>query len=1030
MGRAARAEQEGGLAVKPLGARGLAVVGVIACTWAGTADAQYFGRNPVQWERLKFEVLKTEHFDIHFYPEEKEAAEVVGRLAERWYARLSRILRHEFEERQPLVLYASHPHFQQTNTIGGPPGEGTGGVTEAFKRRIVLPVGGSLAETDHVLGHELVHAFQYAMTGQGRVSSTNYPSALRMPLWFIEGMAEYLSVGPVDAHTAMWLRDAARKEKLPRIRDLGNPKYFPYRYGQALWAYIAGRFGDKAIGAALRATNQRTNDAEAVLKQVLGIDHESLSKDWHAAIRDAVAPVMAGKQGPGAYGPALVTEKGEGGRLNLGPALSPDGSQLAFLSERDLFSIELFLADAKTGEIERRLSRTVVDPHLESIQFINSAGSWDKAGRRLALGAISKGRPLLAVLDAKSGDRMDEVPLPTLGEIYTPSFAPDGKRVVFSALVNGFTDLFVYDLERKSLERLTEDAFADLQPAWSPDGRTIAFVTDRFSTQLATLDAGNYRLAAIDAESGDVRALSCFEEGKNINPQWAADSQSLFFLSDTSGITNLYRLDLETSELRQLTDLLTGISGITALSPALSAAAGSEKLAFSVYAEDKYEIYAISDAGRLAGAPIALGATPAAALIPGARPSGDVLAAREDAQTGLAEPASFREAPYEAKLGLDYVGQPYVAAGVDRYGAAFGGGISMSFSDMLGEHSLDTVLNANSISGFTDLGAIASYVNRVNRFNWGAYVAQVPYVTGGFASGVAIVDGQPVFVEQALIERQLERRVAALGFHPFNASLRLELQAGYRNISFDRRLETNSFSLVTGELLSSGREDLPAAAGFNLFEGGVALVGDTSVFGATSPILGQRFRLDVAPVGGTVRYVGALADYRRYVMPVRPLTLAARVMHYGRYGSGGEDPRFAPLFIGYQSLVRGYDTDSFSATECGARAGECPVYEQLLGSRLLVANLEARLPLLALFGAKNLYGPIPIEVGAFFDAGVAWDSNSKPTFFGGDRELVKSVGATARVNIFGFAVLQVDYAKPLDRPGKSPFFQFNLLSGF
>jgi hypothetical protein len=94
---------------------------------------------------------------------------------------------------------------------------------EAFKRRIVLPVGGSLAETDHVLGHELVHAFQYAMTGQGKVSATNFPSALRMSLWFIEGMAEYLSVGPVDAHTAIWLRDAAREEKLPSIKDLSNP---------------------------------------------------------------------------------------------------------------------------------------------------------------------------------------------------------------------------------------------------------------------------------------------------------------------------------------------------------------------------------------------------------------------------------------------------------------------------------------------------------------------------------------------------------------------------------------------------------------------------------------------------------------------------------------------------------------------------------------------------------------------------------------------------------------------------------------
>jgi outer membrane protein assembly factor BamA len=166
-------------------------------------------------------------------------------------------------------------------------------------------------------------------------------------------------------------------------------------------------------------------------------------------------------------------------------------------------------------------------------------------------------------------------------------------------------------------------------------------------------------------------------------------------------------------------------------------------------------------------------------------------------------------------------------------------------------------------------------------------------------------------------------------------------------------------------------------------------------------------------------------------MPFRPLTIAGRVMHYGRYGSGGEDQRMLPLFIGYQSMVRGYDTNSFNVSECGLTTdGSCPVYDRLIGSRLLVFNLEARFPLLALFGAKNLYGPIPIEVGGFFDSGVAWDSGSQPKLLGGERQMVKSVGGTARINLFGFAVLQIDYAKPLDRPGKKPFFQFNLLAGF
>jgi hypothetical protein len=1010
-----------------------ALCALVAISLAAPAEAQYFGRNPVQWERMKFEVLKTEHFDIHYYPEEAQAAIEVGRLCERWYTRLSRILGHDFGERQPLILYGSHPQFQQTNTIGGPPGEGTGGVTEAFKRRIVLPVGASLAETDHVLGHELVHAFQYAMTGQGKIVGNNYPSALRMPLWFIEGMAEYLSVGPVDPHTAMWLRDAARKEKLPSIRDLSNPRFFPYRYGQALWAYLAGRFGDNVAGDALRAIGPRTNDAEAVLREVLGVDDQQLTKDWHAAIREAFAPMIAGKHDPDRYGPALVTERAQGGNLNVGPALSPDGSQLVFLSERDLFSIELFLADARTGNVERRLSKTSVDPHLESLQFINSAGSWDFAGKRLAFGAVSKGRPLLVVLDTKSGDKLQEIPFPKLGEIYTPSFSPDGNQVAFAALAGGFTGLFVYDLRSSQLRRLTEDAFADLQPAWSPDGRTIAFVSDRYTTRLETLDEGNYRLAAVDVASGQLRELPSFENGKNINPQWAASSRELYFVSDVSGASNLYRADLVSGELRQLTDLVTGVSGITALSPALSVAAGTNKLAYTAYDEGRYEIYTITDQERLAGWPVKSDSTRVAGLIPGGRPIGDVLRATEDPVTGLADASSFQKKPYKAKLSLDYIGQPYVAAGVGRYGAAFGGGISMSFSDMLGEHSLGTMFQADSVSGFTDIAAVVSYVNRVHRFNWGAQIGQIPYTTGSFASGVTTNEqGQRVYVEQTLLQRQIDRNVGLIGFYPFDVATRLEFATGYRGLSFDNRIISDVYAFPSGQFLRQEKEDLESLETLHLQETTAALVRDTSVFGATSPIMGQRFRFDVSPVWGSINYVGALADFRQYVMPFRPLTLAGRVMHYGRYGSGGEDQRMLPLFIGYQSLVRGYDTGSFDVSECGvsAVANSCPVYDQLLGSRMLVFNVEARVPLFALFGAKNLYGPVPIEIGGFFDSGVAWDSVTKPKLFGGEKEMVRSVGAVARVNLFGFAVLQIDYAKPLDRPDKGGFFQFNLLAGF
>src|SRR5436309_10696078 len=148
-------------------------------------SAQYFGRNKVQYKKLDFQVLKTEHFDIYFYPSEREGIDIAARLAERWYGRLARVFEHELNGRQPLIVYASHTDFEQTNVISEDLNEGIGGVTEPVKRRIILPLGGSVADSDHVIGHELVHAFQYDMSATTGSSGSGLE---RLPLWFIEGM--------------------------------------------------------------------------------------------------------------------------------------------------------------------------------------------------------------------------------------------------------------------------------------------------------------------------------------------------------------------------------------------------------------------------------------------------------------------------------------------------------------------------------------------------------------------------------------------------------------------------------------------------------------------------------------------------------------------------------------------------------------------------------------------------------------------------------------------------------------------------
>ncbi len=1018
-----------------LGALALVAIGPLT----SDAYAQYFGQNKVQYKDLHFKVLKTDHFDVYFYPEEHEAATQAARMAERWYARYAALFKHKLSSRQPLILYASHADFEQTNAIQGFLGEGTGGVTEPLKRRIVLPLGASLAETNHVIGHELVHAFQFDITSGGR-NGDQGPGAERLSLWFIEGMAEYLSLGPDDPNTAMWIRDAAGQEQLPDIDKLDNPKYFPYRWGQAFWAYVAGRWGDDAIRRLLVSAGA-SGDVDAAIKKVLKTTSKSLSKDWHTALYDEYGPVQKATHTARTYGRLLITGKEPGGDINVTPSLSPDGRRLLFFSERDLFSIDLYLADAGTGKVLHRVVKTALDPHFSSLEFIDSAGAWAPDGHRIVFAAVRQAHPELVLFDLDRMAIQREIPFPALDSIINPAWSPDGGAIAFSGTVGGLSDLFVYDLGRKALKRLTHDAFTDLQPAWSPDGRHLAFVTDRYSTTLDDLATGNYRLALADASTGVIESLPSFEDGKNTDPQWSPDGQSIYFLSDRSGITNLYRYDLATRERSQVTDLFTGVSGITALSPAISMAEHADHLVMSVYEHGKYDIYALDAPKVLEGAALAPGvegATPAL-LPPVNRFHEQLVALLDQPSTGLPARSAGTVGPYRSHLSLDYVGEPSIGAGVDPFGTFVGGGVSFLWSDMLGNHQLATAVQTGSYvgGGFSDIlnntaGAV-EYQDLSHRWNWGGVVQQYPYFSGGFTNDTVVNDGGYATVQQqTTLYRQINRGISAVTSYPFSPVRRVEFSGGMQHVTFDQVVQTDLYDYASGALLGSTTQTVASGGSLNLAQGSAALVYDNSIFGATSPIDGQRYRLEVTPTVGSIFFTDVLADYRHYFMPARLYTIATRVVHFGRYGSGAEDPRLVPLFIGYPELVRGYDIGSFSASECVPTATDpCPVFDRLIGSRALVANLELRFPLLRPFGIRdNVYGPLPVEVALFTDAGVAWDSYDRPAFLGGSRKAVESAGVAFRVNAFGYAVVQFDLAHPFQRPGQGWVFQFSVSPGF
>jgi Tol biopolymer transport system component len=995
---------------------------------AGSADAQDFGRNKVQYEKFKFAVLATEHFDIYYYPSEAQAAREMGRLSERWYTRLSTLLTHQLVGRQAIVLYSSHPDFEQTNVIEGELDEATGGVTESARRRVVLPMAASLADSDHVLGHELVHAFQYDILGQ---------NAEGLPLWFIEGMAEYLSLGPRDTQTAMWLRDAALQGRLPKVTDLDDPRYFPYRFGHAFWAYVAGLRGDAIIGEILNAVSPGATGgpgradvrlAIANIEGATGQSKEQLSESWHQAIYRTygITPPASDKQVSTTRDRLVIGDTSEAGALNVGPALSPDGTKIAYLSARDRLSIDLYLADATTGKTIRHLIRTAGDPHFESLQFLASAGGWAPDNRRLAVATVRKGKPVLAIIDTDTGRVAQEIPVPEADEIFQPAWSPDGASIAFSAQVGGFTDLFVLTLSTKTTRRLTTDAFADMQPAWSPDGSRLVFVTDRNTGNLESLAFKGYGLATIEIADGRVQALPTgLTTGDAGNPQWSRDGRTVWFIADADGRPNVYALDVQTNRSERLTDTATGIVGITPKSPALSVAANG-RAAVSLFRNSGYEIQFVdlpsmtpienaprSDFARLP--PVDRAASTVAALL--AQPG------------GLAAPSTMTDQPYKPRFALVDIGQQVGVATSSTFGTAVSGGIGMTFSDILGNHVLSTGLAVNG--GLRDVGASVSYLNRTHRWNWGLFGERLPLVSGTVDTFIDSRNGQPVIVEDTQIFRQTYSQTGAVLAYPFSRSSRVEFQGAAQHIGYTTDVQSLVFDPFTGDLLDRNETTDQLAPSLMLFNTTASFIRDTAAFGPVGPLVGQRLRLDVTRTAGDLSFIELSEDARQYVMPFRPLTLAGRALHYGRFGQDVRDDRLFPLYLGYPTLVRGYDAGSFRPEECGFTAtGSCPTFDRLFGDQIMVVNLEARVPLVGLFNGKLDYGPLPIELFSFFDAGLAWTSDDKPSFAGGSRTWVRSTGVGARVNVLGFAIAEFNLAKPIDRPGRGWLYVFNFRPGY
>jgi Tol biopolymer transport system component len=980
-----------------------------------TVSAEYFGRNKVQYEQFTFNVLQTTYFKIYYYPSETVIVKDAGRMLERWNERYTKIFGKPLTKGQPVILYANHADFQQTNTIGGLISQGTGGVTEGYLNRMIIPLTGNYEENDHVLGHELVHAFQYEIMKSNELGLAGGSS---LPLWFVEGMAEYLSIGSFSPLTSMWMRDAVLFNDVPGILQLNNDsKYFPYRYGHALWAYIASKYGDNMVGQLYLLTVQ--GKWQNAFSELLGKGIDTVSNEWTQELKTTFGNQINGRELPSGIGKRILDRE----EMSLSPKISPDGKFMAVYSSKDLFAIDLFIVEIASGKVVQRLGSSESDLHFDAVRYVNSIGSWSPDSKKFAFVIFKNGNNSIGIFNVKSGKYKQTISLDKVEEIGDIAWSPDGTRMAVSGATGGEQDLYMYSFKDKSTKRLTKDKYADLMPSWSPDGKSLLFSTDRGGgTSFDSLTYGPLKIGKLTLETGEISVISMAPWVKHIDPQYSNDCKNIFFVADPDGFSDIYRYSTDSNTFYRITRIATGVSGLTENSSAMSIARDNGKIAFNVFEKSGYKVQLL-DSSKTTGTrflPFRIDylCNTGLTLESGGGTVSDYLCKSSD---GLDSSQTFLVDKYKPRLKLLYIGQLSAGISADPLGIGVVGGISFLFSDLLGDQVLG--LGAQVAGSIQDFGGEVYYLNLHNRFNWGVTLNRVAYLATRttIESGTDTINGTggTVVNETFLDQHIYDNNLSGVVDYPLSVNRRIEVNAGVTHESYEYRAEKVTVSGNT--VIDDYTTKIQAPSAINLFQAGLAYVGDFSYFGFNGPVSGRRFRLEIGYSVGSLQYMSLLADYRQYVF-LNPFTLAFRFFHFGRYLRDSEDERLTTLFLGNETWVRGYEESSFDLAKCSEENDNrgCPEYDRLQGSRIGVVNMELRFPLIGVerYGLIN-FRYLPVDILAFLDGGVAWDGNDKPVpkieRNTQDRVPVFSAGAATRINILGLLILQVYYAYPFQR---------------
>lgn len=507
-----------------------------------------FGKNRVQYEKIDWHLYRFDRFDVYFYQGGEKLAEYTMRASDRTLRDLEKTFDYTMDKRFQVVIYNKLSEQKQSN-IGLTTDQqyNTGGVTTIVGTKLMLYFDGDYKNYEKQLRAGLARVMLDQMMYGGSFKDViRNNTLLNLPEWYVEGLVSYLS-SDWDSEINNQVKDAVmsgRWEKFGRLTGKDA------RYGgHSIWKYVVESYGQSVISNILYMTRVSRNADNGFLF-VLGVSLKNLAAEWLHYYDSMYYQQEVKQQLPEAKPLNRVRKRPQPYCAVEHPKLSLGGKQLVYVSN-DMGKIKVILQDLNTRK-KKTIYRQGYRAHTTQDHSYPIV-AWHPSGKLISIITEHKGKIKLVLYDLQTKKRTTRE-LFYFEKILSVDYSDDGREFVFSAVQQGQSDIFIYNIVSNVYQKITDDIFTDVDARFIDRSRKIIFSSDRNNDTIKQFDMkllppNLYHDIFIYDRNTNEPVLRRVTQTPFVNERAPTeyDGNSYAFLSDEKGTYNRYLAKLDSN---------------------------------------------------------------------------------------------------------------------------------------------------------------------------------------------------------------------------------------------------------------------------------------------------------------------------------------------------------------------------------------------------------------------------------------------------------------------------------------------------